>query len=264
MTDTAETPKATPGRIVWHELNAIDVEASAAFYSEFFGWQIVETEMGPGYTLHLIQNGEDTIGSMLPKSPDDPSPPHWIAYVDVEDIEDTVASAIALGGSAPVPSMEIPGVGRFAILKDRQGGVIAVWQGQGDGGGDDPEVPALGSFGWNELVTTDAPAAKAFYAPLFEWQPIPMNPQAPEEYTLFVRTGERCEAAMMPIPADVQDPQTAWIPYVVVKDTDEAVERAEGLGATLHVAPKNTPGGRIAVLRDPGGANFAVYAAPKT
>ena len=264
MSEPAQTPDPTPGRIVWHELNADDVEQSAAFYSAFFGWQIVSTEMGPGRTLHMIQNDGQTIGSMLPKSPDDPSPPHWIAYVDVDDIEDTVAAAIALGGTAPVPLMEVPDTGRFAILKDPQGGLIAAWCGAGGGSGESPEVPPVGTFGWNELVTTDAPASKAFYASLFEWQPIPMNPSEPEAYTLFVRKGERCEAAMMPIPGDVQDPHTAWVPYVVVTDTDEAVGRAQELGAKLHLPPKNTPGGRIAVLCDPGGANFAVYAAPKS
>jgi predicted enzyme related to lactoylglutathione lyase len=262
-TETPETPKATPGRIVWHELNSRDFAQSVTFYSEFFGWRIVETEMGPGRMLHMIHNGEHVIGSMLPQDAGDPSPPHWIAFVEVEDIEDTVASAVALGGSAPVPSMEVPGAGRFAILKDPQGGLFAAWWGQGGGGGEDPEVPPLGTFGWNELVTTDAPAARAFYASLFEWQPIPMNPSAPDEYTLFVRKDERCEAAMMPIPADVQDPCSAWIPYVVVADTDEAVARAKELGAKLHLPPKDTPGGRIAVLQDPGGATFAVYAAPQ-
>ena len=39
-------------------------------------------------------------------------------------------------------------------------------------------------------------------------------------------------------------------------DADATVERAVSLGATLAMAPEDTPYGRLAVLRDPTGAEF--------
>ena len=52
--------------------------------------------------------------------------PRWIPYVGVEDADATVAKASELGGSTAVEAMDIPTVGRFALIKDPQGAVFGV------------------------------------------------------------------------------------------------------------------------------------------
>ena len=47
-----------------------------------------------------------------------------------------------------------------------------------------------------------------------------------------------------------------WAVYLGAGDVDARVERAVELGATVAMAPEDTPYGRLAVLRDPTGAEF--------
>jgi hypothetical protein len=55
-------------------------------------------------------------------------------------------------------------------------------------------------------------------------------------------------------------PPPMWLPYVAVDDCDQAVERAQQLGArAVPMPPTDIPGvGRFAVLLDPFGAALAV------
>jgi predicted enzyme related to lactoylglutathione lyase len=59
--------------------------------------------------------------------PDMPS--YWLVYFAVDSADATVARATAAGGSVIVEAMSMPR-GRFAILRDPQGGVFAVLSGE--------------------------------------------------------------------------------------------------------------------------------------
>lgn len=80
--------------------------------------------MGPNTT---VQVGADSVGGIM-RVPADapPMPPHGGCYVTVDEVEDTVAAAQSLGGRVLVPVMEVPGVGRMAVLRDPQGAVLSV------------------------------------------------------------------------------------------------------------------------------------------
>lgn len=49
-----------------------------------------------------------------------------------------------------------------------------------------------------------------------------------------------------------------WFVWFTVDGTEEAVERARGLGATLQREPWDSPFGRMAVLSDPQGPTFGI------
>ncbi|MFM7507588.1 MAG: hypothetical protein ACKO3M_13745 [Rubrivivax sp.] len=55
-----------------------------------------------------------------------PMPPAWGCYLTVSSVEDTMAQCAALGGKTLVPPMDVPGVGRMAVLQDPQGAVFSV------------------------------------------------------------------------------------------------------------------------------------------
>ena len=55
-----------------------------------------------------------------------PIPPHWLVYFAVEDCDAAVQKASGLGANVIKPAEDIPGVGRFAILKDPQGAAFAL------------------------------------------------------------------------------------------------------------------------------------------
>jgi hypothetical protein len=54
-----------------------------------------------------------------------------------------------------------------------------------------------------------------------------------------------------------------WLPYFVVESVNSAVVRAGERGAAVLTGPVDMPnGGRIAAIRDPQGAVFALWEGP--
>ena len=117
---------------------------------------------------------------------------------------------------------------------------------------------APGTFSWAELATGDTEAAKAFYSALFGWEPEDHPiPDGGGAYTFLKRDGLEVAALHGHLPPDTPP---NWTSYVTVADADEAAERARVLGGSILAAPFDVGGsGRMAALRDPQGAVFAVW-----
>lgn len=120
-----------------------------------------------------------------------------------------------------------------------------------------------GTFSWPELATTDQKAAVAFYGALFGWD-VNDSPIGPTEvYSTFQMRGKPVGAAYNMRPEERQHGAPPhWNSYVTVANTDEAVKKAEGLGAKVFAPPFDVMDyGRMAVLQDPTGAVFQVWQA---
>jgi len=116
----------THGAFSWSELMTSDPAAATAFYGALFGWTVQTSDMGTG-PYHEMKLGDTSVAGvmgMLPDAP--PMPPHWGCYVTVNDVEETVAKCSALGGKTLVPPMDVPGVGRMAVIQDPQGAALSV------------------------------------------------------------------------------------------------------------------------------------------
>lgn len=115
-----------PGAFCWYELNTRDTHKAKTFYSQLFDWGVKESEGGSmEYTEYQV-SGKSIAGMMEITPQMGPIPPNWLPYIQVEDCDSTVAKAQGLNGNAIVPGMDIPHVGRFAILQDPQGAVFAI------------------------------------------------------------------------------------------------------------------------------------------
>lgn len=118
-----ETPQST-GVFVWDELGTQDVESAERFYNAVFGW--TTADMGEEYGGYKIfKNGETDVGGLM-KMPDASVPSMWSPYVAVEDADATVAKAGELGGATIMGPMDVPNVGRIAVLKDPVGAVFGI------------------------------------------------------------------------------------------------------------------------------------------
>lgn len=118
-----------------------------------------------------------------------------------------------------------------------------------------------GKFLWYELMTTDPGAATDFYRGVIGWGAQAME-GGETPYTMWT-VGERPVGGMMQLPeeAQAQGAPPHWLPYVGTPDVDATVGRASELGGSVLVPPTDLPDvGRFAVLADPQGAVFAVFA----
>jgi uncharacterized protein len=115
---------ASEGVFVWDELGTTDVDGAQRFYEEVFGW--TTSDMGPEYGGYRIFNrGETGIAGVM-ALPDATVPPHWQPYVAVDDPDATTAKAKELGGAALMEPMDVPKVGRLAVLRDPQGATFGI------------------------------------------------------------------------------------------------------------------------------------------
>ena len=131
MSDSSNTeeqpqPDTTPGIFSWNEIATSDVAGSTEFYSKLFDWNFESCEEMPHYKM--IMAGDRMVGGMVDKSEQCDGPPCWLAYVNVDDVEAALSKANSLGGETFKEVTEVPGKGSFAIVKDPQGGMIALWQ----------------------------------------------------------------------------------------------------------------------------------------
>ena len=109
---------------VWDELGTTDVEGAEKFYGEVFGW--TAKDMGEDFGGYkTFEVGETGIAGVHALQ-DPADSPRWIPYVGVEDADATAAKASELGGSTAVEAMDIPTVGRIALIKDPQGAVFGI------------------------------------------------------------------------------------------------------------------------------------------
>ena len=115
---------STHGAFSWTELMTNDVAAATDFYSELFGWQIKDTDMG-NMTYSVVSIGDQQIGGIMTIPEEAGAPPHWGGYVTVDDVDSVAARAVELGGKLLVPATDIPGVGRFCVVQDPQGATIS-------------------------------------------------------------------------------------------------------------------------------------------
>jgi predicted enzyme related to lactoylglutathione lyase len=118
-----------------------------------------------------------------------------------------------------------------------------------------------GTFCWPELATTDQQAAVAFYRALFGWD-LNEQPMGPAEtYSMFQLRGKEVAAAYTMRPEEKQSGAPPhWNNYVSVANVDEAVKKADSLGAKVFAAPFDVMDvGRMAVLQDPTGAVFQMW-----
>jgi predicted enzyme related to lactoylglutathione lyase len=124
------------GTFIWNELATTDPDKAKAFYKEIAGWTYDDVDMenpmepakpgGKAYTI--CQAGEEMAGGMMRM--DGPEwqgiPPHWISYIQVDDVDATVAKVEAAGGSIKMPPFDIAGVGRIAVIADPLGAVVCL------------------------------------------------------------------------------------------------------------------------------------------
>ncbi len=67
------------------------------------------------------------VGGMM-AAPAPGMPAQWHAYVVVKNVDATLSDVVRLGGKVLMPAMDVPQVGRVAMIQDPQGAAIGLHQ----------------------------------------------------------------------------------------------------------------------------------------
>jgi predicted enzyme related to lactoylglutathione lyase len=114
------------GSFNWNELNTRDVETASRFYSAVFGIEVdMQDFEGADYGVVKVE-GKGVAGIRHLDAPAEQVPAHWQTVFAVESCDDAVAKVEELGGQKLMEPMEVPSIGRFALVQDPVGATFQV------------------------------------------------------------------------------------------------------------------------------------------
>jgi hypothetical protein len=121
--------------VVHFEMPAEDKKRTAEFYTNVFGWKMVQlgSEMGDYLLAHTTEMDE----KMMPKKPgtinggffnkgEYDSIPHIV--IAVENLDESMNKIKESGGKVLGEPREIPGIGMFIMFKDTEGNKVGMLQ----------------------------------------------------------------------------------------------------------------------------------------
>lgn len=103
-----------------------------------------------------------------------------------------------------------------------------------------------------ELHTGAAARATAFYSQLLRWRPEPID-AACGSYLALELGG--VDGGIV----ECGTPRALWLPYVAVDRIDQTTAKAERLGASVLLAPREGPAGWRSVVSTPEGGEIALW-----
>ena len=253
-----------PGAFCWTELLTPDADGAKAFYDAVVGWSFGEAAAEfNGYRMINTRDG-GAAGGVLPLTDEmqqHGARPTWLGYINVADVDQSVASIERAGGRSLMPPTDIPNVGRIAMVADPQGAPFYVMKpippaGRENEPSDVFSPDKQGRCAWNELSTSDPVAARRFYGDQFGWTTDEFMPMGEHgEYRFIDQQGVRIGAIAGTM--DGQHPH--WRHYFRVPSIASAKETAEAKGGKIVMGPMEVPGGdHIVIGIDPQGAEFAL------
>ncbi len=260
------------GNFIWYELLTTDAAAAKAYYDSVVGWNIDPegSEVPGGGRYHMIGRSDaKPAGGMMELTGEmqaGGARPGWLAYIQTPDVDLSVQQLTEKGGTVHMEAMDMPGIGRMAMVADPQGAAFYLMtpeppEGDPDAASDVFSPDKAQHIRWNELITDDPEAAIALYAELFGWHQDGGMPMGEMGEYQFLHHGDVNFGAVMPRPPEM--PVSAWNFYIGVDDIDRAAKAVTGGGGKLLGEIMQIPGGEYSVHTvDPQGATVG-YVGPR-
>ncbi len=126
----SDQEKANIGSITWADLTVENAERLRDFYSAVVGWTSLGVDMG-GYSdfnMNDPETGTPLAGVCHARGGNAELPPVWLIYVNVEDIERSVARCVELGGQVISGPKGVGGQGRYCVIRDPAGAALALFE----------------------------------------------------------------------------------------------------------------------------------------
>ncbi|MGH2907358.1 MAG: VOC family protein [Solirubrobacterales bacterium] len=116
------------GIIKWVDLTVDDAEGVRDFYSAVVGWQAVPVDVGghEDYVMKHPDTGDVAAGICHQLGAVKGLPQQWLAYVTVDDLDDSIAACEAHGGAVAFGPKESESMGRWCVVRDPAGAFMAL------------------------------------------------------------------------------------------------------------------------------------------
>jgi predicted enzyme related to lactoylglutathione lyase len=124
MGDPAVGARPNVGEFCWETLSTKDAARAKQFYGKVIGWK-PNSHQGMD-TLGTGEGMENQVADI--QLAQGPVPPNWLTFVVVESADGSAKRAAQLGGQVMMPGMDIPTIGRIAVILDDQGAAIGLFQ----------------------------------------------------------------------------------------------------------------------------------------
>ena len=109
--------------VVFFEIRGKDGERLKEFYASLFGWKIDSNNpMNFGMVTPGIGGPEEGVGGAISQS----DQPLCTIYVQVVDLNETLAKAEGMGGRTVMPPMDVPDGPTIAAFQDPEGNTIGL------------------------------------------------------------------------------------------------------------------------------------------
>jgi hypothetical protein len=119
-------------RVVHFEIHVEDPARAITFYSTLFGWRFTKWDGQVEYwTIETGPKTEPGIdGGLLPRKGiiDGQAVIAYICTIEIDDLDQIMLQAQAMGAALALPKMAIPGIGWLAYLKDTEGNIFGIMQ----------------------------------------------------------------------------------------------------------------------------------------
>jgi len=226
VTRDTRWPAGTP---CWVDVSVDDIPKAVAFYQALFGWDIYAG--GPEAGGYAIARRHDRIVAGIgPKFGPPGAPSAWTTYLATDDADATAEQIKAAGGQVVHGPMDVMEEGRMAVALDTTGAAFGLWQGgKTTGIGLANEISSLT---WDEHLSWDFDAGKAFYRAVFGYQCQDVSGDG-FRYAMLMVDGREVGGIGQYAAETPAGTPAAWSAYFAVESTDAAVATAVELGGRV-------------------------------
>jgi predicted enzyme related to lactoylglutathione lyase len=118
------------GAISWVDLTVQDADALRDFYRDVVGWEPVGLDMGgyDDYCMNVAGTKETVAGICHARGTNAALPAQWMIYINVANLDASLAAAQAHGGAVLTPVRTMPGHGKYCVIRDPAGAVAALFE----------------------------------------------------------------------------------------------------------------------------------------